>query len=109
MKINVSSGRHAPHNPQLPLRARMTNMKLARLLGAFIVFASFGSQSGVLAAQALSTGSTAETFGRRIFQGRCAMCHVGADPATEVAAGRAAVRPTFGPLLSKANAANDAA
>jgi mono/diheme cytochrome c family protein len=38
------------------------------------------------------------------------MCHVGQDPATEMAGDRAPrQRPTYGPLLSKAQASNEAA
>jgi mono/diheme cytochrome c family protein len=54
--------------------------------------------------------SAAEKSGRKIFQTRCAMCHVGQDPATELATSNAPPRQTtFGPLLSKAQAANEAA
>ncbi len=54
--------------------------------------------------------SAAEKSGRKIFQTRCAMCHVGQDPATELATSNAPPRQTtFGPLLSKAQAPNEAA
>jgi mono/diheme cytochrome c family protein len=53
--------------------------------------------------------SPSEKSGRRIFQTRCAMCHVGQDPATELATDGERRPGTFGPLLSKAQAANDAA
>jgi mono/diheme cytochrome c family protein len=55
--------------------------------------------------------SAAEKSGRKIFQTRCAMCHVGQDPATELTAASPAAprQTTFGPLLSTAQAANDAA
>ena len=45
--------------------------------------------------------------GRKIFQTRCSMCHVGQDPATELADGTTGRQWTFGPLLSKKNAANE--
>tara|TARA_B100001123_G_scaffold404964_1_gene494888 strand:+ start:445 stop:2559 length:2115 start_codon:yes stop_codon:yes gene_type:complete len=49
-----------------------------------------------------------EKFGRKIFQTRCSMCHVGQDPATEFADGTP--EPwTFGPLLSKAQTADEGA
>jgi mono/diheme cytochrome c family protein len=56
-----------------------------------------------------STHLTApELSGRKIFQTRCAMCHVGQDPATELATETSARRQTtFGPLLSKVQAANE--
>ena len=66
--------------------------------------------SGTISAQAQSTESltAAEQSGRKIFQTRCSMCHVGQDPATELAAENAAPRQwTMGPLLSKAQAANE--
>jgi mono/diheme cytochrome c family protein len=59
-------------------------------------------------AQSTSTASDTEMFGRKIFQTRCAMCHVGQNPATELQDGTAGQQWTFGPLLSKANAANEA-
>ena len=63
--------------------------------------------SGTLSAQQLTDN---EKFGRKIFQTRCAMCHVGQDPATELAEDSAGPRrqTTFGPLLSKAQAADEA-
>src|SRR5262249_26560508 len=53
--------------------------------------------------------SAGEKAGRKIFQTRCAMCHVGQDPATEMAGDTGAARrpTTMGPLLSKAQAANE--
>lgn len=63
------------------------------------------------AQQAASTPlSPAEKTGRSIFQTRCAMCHVGQEPATEMANPAAERRAaTLGPLLSKANTANETA
>ncbi len=56
--------------------------------------------------------SPAEISGRKIFQTRCARCHVGQDPATEMGLGTGTPAPrrasTFGPLLSKAQAADEA-
>lgn len=49
-----------------------------------------------------------EKAGRSIYQTRCAMCHVGQAPASEMATDPAQRRPaTLGPLLSKANAADE--
>ncbi len=51
---------------------------------------------------------SAEKAGRSIFQTRCAMCHVGQEPAVEMQNTGAARRPaTMGPLLSKANTTNE--
>jgi len=69
---------------------------------------------GTLAAQQPQSSGTltdTELVGRKIFQTRCAMCHVGQDPATEFQSD--AEKPaqprqtTFGPLLSKAQTANE--
>jgi mono/diheme cytochrome c family protein len=66
--------------------------------------------SGTVSAQQTPSLSPAEKTGRSIFQTRCAMCHVGQEPATEMASPTAERRPaTLGPLLSKANTTNDAA
>jgi mono/diheme cytochrome c family protein len=59
--------------------------------------------------QSSTTLTAAEQSGRRIFQTRCAMCHVGEDPATEVANPTAAPQRTFGPVLSRAQGDNEAA
>ena len=49
-----------------------------------------------------------EKSGRSIFQTRCAMCHVGQQPASEMANPTAERRPaTLGPLLSKTNASDE--
>jgi mono/diheme cytochrome c family protein len=49
-----------------------------------------------------------EKSGRSIFQTRCAMCHVGQQPASEMANPAAERRPaTLGPLLSKTNASDE--
>jgi mono/diheme cytochrome c family protein len=58
--------------------------------------------------QPLRTFTPTEKSGRSIFQTRCAMCHVGQEPATEMATHSAERRPaTLGPLLSKANASDE--
>jgi mono/diheme cytochrome c family protein len=76
-----------------------------------VVLAHVSILSGALSAQPPqpSTHLTApELSGRKIFQTRCAMCHVGQDPATELATDTGARRQTtFGPLLSKLQAANE--
>ncbi len=76
-----------------------------------LVLALLGLLSPALRAQTPQL-SPAEVAGRKIFQTRCAMCHVGQDPATEMGLGTAAAAPrrasTFGPLLSKAQAADEA-
>lgn len=49
-----------------------------------------------------------EKAGRSIYQTRCAMCHVGQAPASEMATDAAQRRPaTLCPLLSKANASDE--
>ena len=68
--------------------------------------------ASISAQQTLSSTSltSAEKTGRTVFQTRCAMCHVGQQPATEMANPNAERRPaTLGPLLSKANTTNEAA
>ena len=61
-------------------------------------------------AQTTPTLTAAEKSGRSIFQTRCAMCHVGQEPAVEMQNTGAERRPaTMGPLLSKANATDEAA
>ena len=84
------------------------------MLRACLIVASIGVLGAAVNAQQQELSQT-EKSGRKIFQTRCAMCHVGQDPATEMglATGSAAATPrrasTFGPLLSKAQAANEAA
>ncbi len=77
----------------------------------FLVLVQIAVLGGALHAQSPQL-SPAEISGRKIFQTRCAMCHVGQDPATEMglATGTPAPRrpSTFGPLLSKAQATDDA-
>lgn len=76
-----------------------------------LVLALFGVLNPALHAQTPQL-SPAESAGRKIFQTRCAMCHVGQDPATEMGLGTGTAAPrrasTFGPLLSKAQAADEA-
>lgn len=77
----------------------------------FLVLVQIAVLGGTLHAQSPQL-SPAESSGRKIFQTRCAMCHVGQDPATEMglATGTPAPRrpSTFGPLLSKAQATDEA-
>jgi mono/diheme cytochrome c family protein len=77
------------------------------------VLAQVGVLSGTLSAQAAQpspTLSDAEKAGRKIFQTRCAMCHVGQEPAVEMSSPNAERRPaTMGPLLSRTNTTNEAA
>lgn len=65
--------------------------------------------SAIVCAQQSQPLIEAARTGRKIFQTRCAMCHIGQDPATEMAGDTdAARRPaTMGPLLSKAQAADE--
>ncbi len=61
-----------------------------------------------ISAQQTPTLTQTEKTGRSLFQTRCAMCHVGQEPATEMATASTERRPaTLGPLLSKANASNE--
>jgi mono/diheme cytochrome c family protein len=77
------------------------------------VIAQIGVLSGILSAQAAQTSppsSERENAGRKIFQTRCAMCHVGQEPAVELSTPNAERRPaTLGPLLSRGNTTNEAA
>jgi len=69
---------------------------------------ALGYALGCMVSAQSSSLSPAEKTGRRIFQTRCAMCHVGQEPATEMATPASERRPaTMGPLLSKANTANE--
>jgi len=76
------------------------------------VLAQIGVLSGTLYAQQAQSSpplTEAEKSGRKIFQTRCAMCHVGQEPAVEMSSPNAERRPaTMGPLLSRANTANEA-
>lgn len=68
--------------------------------------------SGTLSAQETQTAkplTAAERAGRSIFQTRCAMCHVGQEPASEMATSAPAEgrRGVLGPLLSKANTTDE--
>ena len=67
-----------------------------------------GTMSAQQTTQPLRTFTPTERSGRSIFQTRCAMCHVGQEPAIEIATDSAERRPaTLGPLLSKANASDE--
>ncbi len=82
------------------------------MLRTCLVVAQIGLLTGTMSAQQSQSARPldTETSGRRIFQTRCAMCHVGQDPATEMS-GNAPTRQrsTYGPLLSRAQAANESA
>jgi mono/diheme cytochrome c family protein len=83
---------------------------LRSILGGVVVaaIAMHSLTASAQQAQSPTTLSATEKVGRKIFQTRCAMCHVGQDPATEFASDVAAgQQTTFGPLLSKAQAANE--
>jgi mono/diheme cytochrome c family protein len=73
------------------------------LTQAFILGGTMSAQQ----APSPTAPTPAETSGRSIFQTRCAMCHVGQEPATEMANESARRPATLGPLLSKANAADE--
>jgi mono/diheme cytochrome c family protein len=76
-----------------------------------LVLAQICVLSGTISAQqppSPTALTAAEKSGRAIFQTRCAMCHVGQEPASEMATGGAPRRPsTLGPLLSKASASDE--
>jgi mono/diheme cytochrome c family protein len=69
--------------------------------------------SGTVSAQAPQSPKSLtpiEKTGRSIFQTRCAMCHVGQEPASEMAGSAAAAERrggTLGPLLSKGNTTDE--
>ena len=77
-----------------------------------LVLAQVAMLSGAIIAQELSppTLTDTEKVGRSIFQTRCAMCHVGQEPASEMATTAPAEsrRGVLGPLLSKANTTDEA-
>ena len=75
------------------------------MLRTCLVLAQIFVLSGPISAQEMS--STTVKSGRKIFQTRCSMCHVGQAPATELADGTSGQQWTFGPLLSKTHAANE--
>ena len=83
------------------------------MLRTCVVLAQIGVLSGTLYAQQAQSSpplTEAEKSGRKIFQTRCAMCHVGQEPAVEMSSPNAERRPaTMGPLLSRANTTNEAA
>ena len=60
-------------------------------------------------AQSSPSLSPAEKAGRSIFQTRCAMCHVGQDPAAELSTNSERRPATMGPLLSRSNTTNETA
>lgn len=80
-----------------------------RRTSALLAFAGVLLSGMMSAQQSLpsSTLTTAEKAGRSIFQTRCAMCHVGGEPAATEGTER---RPsTLGPLLSRTNTTNEPA
>ena len=83
------------------------------MLRTCLVLAQIGVLSGTLYAQQAQSSpplGDAEKAGRKIFQTRCAMCHVGQEPAAEMSSPNAERRPaTMGPLLSRANTTNETA
>ena len=79
------------------------------MLRTCFVLAHICILSAVVSAQQPPTLTATEKSGRKLFQTRCAMCHVGQDPATELASDTGRRAATFGPLLSKAQAANESA
>lgn len=82
------------------------------MLRTYLVLAQVWVLGASISAQQTSSVTSltpAEKIGRTVFQTRCAMCHVGQEPATEMATPSAERRPaTLGPLLSKANTTNEA-
>ena len=84
----------------------MRRICLLTLLASVLLARIAGAQQPPAAAAPLTADQKA---GRSIFQTRCAMCHVGQAPASEMATPAEQRRPaTMGPLLSKASTANDA-
>ena len=78
------------------------------MLRTCLVLAHVVMLGASMSAQQAPTLTPTEKAGRGIFQTRCAMCHVGQEPATEMAAASERRPATLGPLLSKANTTNDA-
>lgn len=83
------------------------------MLRTYLVLAQVWVLGASISAQQTSSVTSltpAEKTGRTVFQTRCAMCHVGQEPATEMATPSAERRPaTLGPLLSKANTTDETA
>jgi len=80
------------------------------VLRIFVVLTAAFILSGTVAAQQVPptrTPTATERSGRSIFQTRCAMCHVGQEPATELATEGARRPATLGPVLSKTPASNE--
>jgi mono/diheme cytochrome c family protein len=68
--------------------------------------------SGIVTAQQGQSSPSlkpAEKAGRSIFQTRCAMCHVGQEPAVEASPSSERRPSTMGPLLSRSHTTNEAA
>ena len=78
------------------------------MLRTCLVLAYVVMLGATLGAQQAPTLTPSEKTGRGIFQTRCAMCHVGQEPAAELATTAERRPATLGPLLSKANTIDDA-
>src|SRR5262249_12608959 len=91
---------------EVPVRQTLLSMAFAGVL----VGVTLTAQQPPPPTVATTTLTPAEKAGRSIVQTRCAMCHVGEEPAAEMANPNAQARPsTMGPVLSKAHTTNDAA
>jgi mono/diheme cytochrome c family protein len=80
------------------------------VLRTWLALTLAGVLSGTLSAQETQSPkplTPVEKTGRTIFQTRCAMCHVGQEPASEMAATAERRPATLGPLLSKANTTDE--
>ena len=74
-----------------------------------VAFLSVGLRAQQLSGATGGTLTSDQQEGRRIFQTRCAMCHVGAEPGTEIRANQPGSGGPMGPVLSKARLTSEAA
>ena len=74
-----------------------------------VAFLSAGLRAQQLSGATGGTLTSEQQQGRRIFQTRCAMCHVGAEPGAEMRADQPGSGGPLGPVLSKARLTNEAA
>ena len=74
-----------------------------------VAFLSVGLRAQQLSGATGGALTSAQQQGRRIFQTRCAMCHVGAEPGTEMRADQPGSGGPMGPVLSKARLTDEAA
>ena len=74
-----------------------------------VAFLSVGLRAQQQSAATGGALTSEQQQGRRIFQTRCAMCHVGAEPGTEMRAEQAGSGGPMGPVLGKARLTNEAA